>query len=401
MTLQNRKTKRLERKTKRANHIVKSVEAARVYQKPTRSKIKISHNAHTGKRLPIHCTSYAILFFLLIFTGIFTFYITGQRVVAGSPIVDSGAITVSGTVYGSPPAQPPVITSPNNGEQFTSNSIDVYGTCISGLLVEIYRNNAFAGSQICDSNGEFNIQITIIVGKNVLIAKMSDSLNQYSPNSDKVLVFLKAGASGSGTVSSSSSSSSTQASVTPLLIYTIPVQRGVFPDQLLRLKYEVEGGKSPYAVSVDWGDNSKSDVAPLSRTGDYETSHIFERAGQYTIAISATDSIKGKAYTQTIAIINGAVEPLSTNIFRLASAICSEQQGLSDFSLLRSKIGNNNFGAIIPNFFADGETVVCSIIQNANVIWPLFIIACVMTFSFWVGERVMIHRYKILQKQKI
>lgn len=400
MTKEHRQTKRLERKTRRANHIVRSVETARVYQKPTRTRVKISHNAHTGKRLPIHCTSYAILFFLLIFTGIFTFYITGQSVVAGPPIVDSGAITVSGTVYGSPPTQPPVITSPNNGEQFTGNSIDVSGTCISGLLVEIYRNNAFAGSQICDSNGEFNIQITIIVGKNVLIAKMSDSLNQYSPDSDKVLVFLKAGASGSGTVSSSSSDSSTQTSVTPLLIYTKPVQRGVFPDELLRLKYEVEGGKAPYAVSLNWGDASNPDVIPLDKAGDFEANHIFEKAGQYTIALSVTDVIKGKAYTQTIAVINGAGAPLSTNIFSLASAICSEQQGLSDFSILKSKISQGQFAVSFPNIFADSETVVCSIIQNANVIWPLFIIACVMTFSFWVGERVVIHRYKLLQKHQ-
>ncbi|HMS23385.1 MAG TPA: PKD domain-containing protein [Candidatus Saccharibacteria bacterium] len=398
MTLKLDPNKRQQRKQKRAEHIVRSVETARSYQKPIKSRIKISHNRHTGKKLPIHCTSYAALFFILVFTGLVTLFISQQSVTAGPPISESSAVTVSGVVPTDPPTSAASISSPANGTNFSSGIINVSGRCVSGLLVEIYRDNSFAGSQICDSNGEYLIKITLISGKNILVAKISDSLGQYGPDSDNVIVYFNESipqSDDSITVIPGTSSSNP---VVPLLVSANPVQRGTFPKQLMKLEYEVEGGVAPYAMSIDWGDGSDPTVRPHKKSGDFSSSYIYQKAGQYTIRLSATDSAKNKAFTQTIAIVNGIPEPLSTNVFDFASAVCVEQQGLSGIGQLNNSNPAIYFGLSVTDIFGNGQSIACKIIQNSNIIWPMFVVASTMTISFWLGERIVLHRYKTIIK---
>ncbi len=397
MILKGDPTKRHHRKQRRAENIVRYVETAKLYQKPTKTRIKISHNKHTGRRLPIHCTSYAALFFILTITGLLTLFISQQSVDAGPTVTDSSSVNVSGVVPTDPPTTPALITGPANGTNFSSGIINVSGSCASGFLVEIYRDNAFAGSQICDTNGQFLIKITIVNGKNTLIAKISDSLGQYGPNSEEIIVYLTGiSMQSNGTMTDSPAISSNNA--LPLLIFTRPAQRGSAPNQLIQLKYEIEGGTAPYALSIDWGDGSDSVIEPHKKRGDYDANYIYQKPGQYTIKLLATDSAKNKAFTQTILIVNGAPEPLSTNVFNFASAICAEQQGLSGIGAVKGNYPMAGFAFAILDIFGDNQLLACKIIQNSNIIWPVFVVATTMTFSFWLGERIILHRYKDILK---
>lgn len=359
--------KKAVRREKRATKIVTAVETAEVHRHPKSKHLKLSHRRHTGRKLGIHSTSYAVLFFILLFIGTFLSIFSQQSVVAG-PVSDSGDINVTGLVSGDPPTIPAVIVVPVDGTHFTDNIITVSGTCETGMLIEIYRNNAFAGSQMCDLAGEFSLKITIIPGKNTLIARSSDSLGRYAPDSNTVNVYYDPVIPPAPTPTPGGGGTVTPVAL-PFLIYTQPVQRGLFPDNLMSMAYEVDGGVAPYAISIDWGDGSEPTVVALTQQGDFEQTHIYAKPGQYVVSISGTDSQNNKAFVQTIVIVNGPVETDNGTVFIFGMTMC------------------------------DGDSsIVCRIINSTNLLWPAFLIALIMTISFWAGEQIVLHKYKKIIK---
>lgn len=357
--------KKTLRRQKRADKIVVAVETSKQHIQPNKAHVKLSHRRHTGRKLPIHSTSFAVLFFLLVLTGIFLFAIGQQAVVAGPPIVQQGNINISGTVPGDPPTSPAVILVPTDGTHFTESVIAVSGTCQYGLLIEIMRNNAFAGSQTCSAAGTFSLQITIIPGSNVLFARVSDSLGQYGPDSTLVTVYLDP-ATPAPVVPGGGSKPVSPTAALPFLIYTQPVERGVYPKQLISIAYDVDGGITPYAISINWGDGSQPDIVVLTAAGNFNKDHIYDRPGQFVVSISGTDSKQNKAFIQTIVIVNGVVPKTVSTAF--GTVICQE------------------------------DTIVCTIISSTNMLWPILMLALALTVSFWAGEQIVLHRYKKIIK---
>jgi hypothetical protein len=357
--------KKALRRQKRADKIVVAVETSKQHIQPNKAHVKLSHRRHTGRKLPIHSTSFAVLFFLLVLTGIFLFAIGQQAVVAGPPIVQQGDINVSGIVAGAPPTEPAVILVPTDGTHFTESVIAVSGTCEYGLLVEIMRNNAFAGSQMCSVSGTFSLQVTIIPGTNILIARVSDNLGQYGPDSNPVTVYLDS-VTPTPVVPGSGGTTPVSPKALPFLIYTQPVQRGVYPKQLMSIAYEVDGGVSPYAISINWGDGSQPDIVALTAAGDFDKTHIYDRPGQFVVSVSGTDSKQSKAFIQTIVIVNGTIPKTVSTAF--GSVACQE------------------------------DTIVCTIIASTNMLWPILMLALALTLSFWAGEQMVMHRYKKIIK---
>jgi len=349
--------KKIARRQKRALKIVTAVEMANSHRKPDSKRLKLSQTRHTGRKLPIHSTSYAVLFFILLITGTFLSIFSHQAVVAG-PVSDSGGVNLTGLVSGDPPTTAAVISSPTDGTHFSEGIVTISGTCLSGLLIEIYRNNAFAGSQVCDLAGQFSLRITLIPGQNTLVARSSDPLGQYAPESNIVNVYFDF-------VPSATPGQVTIAPGLPLLIYTQAVQRGVFPNQSMTLPYEVNGGVAPYAVSIDWGDGSERTVVALANQGNFEKTHIYKKPGQYVVTISATDSQNNKTFIQTMAIVNGPTEADNVPVYIFGASLCE----------------------------AD-NSIICRIISSTNLLWPAFLLATVMTISFWAGEQIVLRNYK-------
>ena len=367
------KLARIHRRSLRRQHlnerIVHSVESSRRYQKPTRF-IKVSNNTHTGKKLPWHSTSYAVLFFLLIFTAVFSFVCFRQISQAANDI------SLSGKVLGPPPTTAPIITSPTNGQHTSNNLIAVSGTCTSALLVEIYRNGAFAGSVPCSGSDSFTINITLVTGANQLIAKVSDSVGQYGPDSQPVTVFYDIPKTAANTSTSPGS-----VATLPLLLYTEPVQQGSSRGQPSILTYEVAGGIAPYALSISWGDG-QDEFMPVGGIGKYQVKHTYDQPGQYIVTLSMKDTNQELAFMQTIIIVNGKADAsLLSKPLSLASLLCSQPDGLQTF----------DSGSILHVTL--GQKLTCRIIESASYVWPVLIIAALMTFSFWAGERVILLRY--------
>lgn len=237
----------------------------------------------------------------LLFSGLLILPTTS--VLAQNP--QSGAIDVGGVVPGTPPPTAANITNPTNGQRFTQANITVSGNCPVTTIVEIYKNNIFAGSTTCNGSGLFSLQIDLVVGENKLLARVHDSLNQYGPDSSVVTVYYdKVTISGSKKVTAAPGSA--LETIPQLLIVTDALYQGQSNARPLKLNIKLVGGLKPYAVNVDWGDGNQSLVS--KETGEeFTLEHLYKEAGVYQITINASDSVANNAYLQIIGIVSGPI----------------------------------------------------------------------------------------------
>jgi hypothetical protein len=205
----------------------------------------------------------------------------------------SGAIGVEGKIPSAPPKTGATITTPTNGQVFTSIPITVSGLCPTDLLVKIFANNVFVGSTVCEK-GSYTIQVDLFSGQNDLVARVFDNLDQPGPDSNKVTVTFD--------------DSQFNAFNTSLLSLTSSfAQRGANPRERLVWPVILSGGTGPYAISVDWDDDKSTDLISTEFTGTIDLSHVYDSAGIYNVIVKATDKNGLVAFLQLVAVANGAI----------------------------------------------------------------------------------------------
>lgn len=307
--------------------------------------LKVSHHRHSGRLRPHEHTSYAPLLFLLIAVGL---ALTIGTATAQSPPPQSGSVGLTGGMPGPAPTVAAVINSPSNGQRFSTTPVAVTGTCPKNTLVEVFKNEIFAGSGLCSDSGTFSFEIDLLIGQNILIARVYDALNQPGPDSNLVTVFYDALPAQSGPLSNLSFGGS------QLLLNTDAIYRGIFPDQELKMPIDILGGTPPFALNIQWGDSSNKVVARNDNVS-FNVGHIYRKAGTYQITIQATDAQGRVAFMSVAAIVNGQPDPLAA---------------------ATTKATTNKF----------------------LVLWPLYTSAIAVVISFWLGER---REKKILTKHGI
>ena len=313
--------------------------------------IRIAHHQHSGRFIPWHYTSYAVLYFLLLLTVFLMLF--ASNAAKATHETSQGSITVSGVINGPPPSTPAIITSPKDGAHVSERTISVLGDCTQDLFVELYRGNNFAGQDLCDGNDSFEIIITLLPGENKLVAKIKDGAEQYGPDSNTVFVFYDV----PSTSKEGPSKDISNNNLLPFLLYTSSAVHGQVVNDKLTLTYEIDGGQSPYAISIDWGDDSKDSVFSHKSDGDFIADHTYKYGGQFTITINGSDSLQTKAVIQTIAIVYDASDAaLITDV---------------DCQPITKCLASSSFILDIINRY----------------LWPATIVALLMTFSFWLGER--------------
>lgn len=311
------------------------------------SSLKILHHSHTGRLRPHEHTSYLPLAFLMLATGmvlaLYTFSANAATPYTGP---EAGSIGLTGRVPAPAPTTAATITSPKDGSHFNTSPITVSGTCPKGTLVEIYKNNIFAGSTECDSSGNYSIQIDPLFGQNSLTARVYDVLNQAGPVSRAVTIYYDY------TLAGAAPASFLDLSGSQLLLDTDAAFRGSFPNQSLNVPITVIGGTPPFALNVQWGD-SKNQVVPSATNTTVNTTHAYKQPGTYKITVQGTDSKQLSAFLTVAAIVNG--QP--------AVAVAS---------------------ASVPA-------------KKVLVLWPAFAVAATALISFWIGEK---REKKLMQKQE-
>lgn len=246
----------------------------------------------------------------------------------------SGATGLEATVPGAAPTQAATISIPANGQVFTSTPITVAGLCKTGLLIKLFSNNIFVGSVSC-VNSSYSLKIDLFSGRNDLVARVYDNLDQQGPDSNVVTVtFNDAQFARFGTHLSLTSSYA---------------RIGAFPGTALSWPFILSGGAGPYALSIDWGDSSGLVLKSIAFPGTVNADHTYSQAGVYTVVVKATDANGTSAYIQVVAVANGKISgTLPTT-------------------------GNN----------AQGSTITKTVI-----LWqPLLLTIPLLLVTFWLGRR--------------
>jgi hypothetical protein len=271
---------------------------------------------------------------------LFIFVVSLPAAAAAAPPPENpqqGSVGLQGEIKGNPPTQGATITVPGNGQVFTNTPITVAGICKTDLLVEIYKNNVFGGSVIC-VNGSFSLQVDLFDGKNDLVAKVFDSLNQAGPDSNAVSVTFN----------------TNKPTVGPRITLTTAYsKRGAIPGTTLTYPVTVSGGIGPYAINVDWGDKTNADLMSKAFGGDLDLEHIYKQAGVYNVVIKATDANGNTAFLQVVGIGNGPITQTDKNV--------------------------------------SGTTTLT---QTKVIWWPLIVALVLIIVAFWLGKRQQIEQIR-------
>ena len=233
--------------------------------------------------------AYPLLVLILLAAGIAALSGTVGRSV--SAVEESGSVGLEGRISSDPPTAAATITFPRDGSVINSLPTTVSGLCPTGLLVKIFKNNVFAGSVQC-VNGSFSLQIDLFNGRNELVARVYDDLDQAGPDSNIVVVTFPF----SGLVAPNRIS------------LTSPfAKRGANPGENLSWPIVISGGTGPYAITVDWGDGKTPDIISQQFPGNFNINHIYDSPGVYNIIIRATDKSGALAFLQLVGVANGPV----------------------------------------------------------------------------------------------
>lgn len=204
----------------------------------------------------------------------------------------SGSVGLEGTVAAPPPTQAATIATPGNGQTVSKIPITISGLCKTGLLVKVFSNNIFIGSEQCQG-GSYSISADLFSGRNDIVSRVYDALDQAGPDSNLVTVtfndaqFVQFG--------------------TRVTLSSNYAQLGAAPGDVLDWPIIISGGVGPYALSVDWGDGTAPDLQSVSFAGQQDVKHVYRTAGIYKVVVQATDHNGTTAFLQLVGVGTGKV----------------------------------------------------------------------------------------------
>jgi len=294
------------------------------------------YTVHLLSRLPGVFATFVLLFSLAMPATV--------TALGSSQNPQSGSVGLEGKISSPPPTQAATIATPGNGQTVSSTPITVSGLCKTGLLIKVFSNNIFVGSTTC-VGGSFSLQADLFSGRNDLVARVYDALDQAGPDSNVVSVtFNDAKFAQFGTRVSLSSKYA---------------QFGADPQQELDWPVILTGGVGPYAISTDWGDGSAPALQSEPFTGNVTIKHTYSSAGTYKVVVRATDANGTTAFLQLVGVASGTVG----------------QGSAANVSL------NKN----------GSPTTKTTVIW-----WPMLVMIPLIVATFWLGRR---HELFALRKQ--
>lgn len=204
-----------------------------------------------------------------------------------------GSYGVEATKPKAPPKVGARITTPGNGASFSTSPITVSGICPNDLLVQILNNGVMVGAVMC-KNGSFSLKVSLFSGKNELSALVYDELDQAGPKSNVVTVTYR-----------DTNFNSFGDKMTLTSSYS---RRSAQVGNRLSWPLQLDGGKGPYAFSIDWGDGAAPELKSQPAAGVLSVAHAYKKAGIYQVSVAATDVNGLSAYLQLIAVSSGQVD---------------------------------------------------------------------------------------------
>jgi hypothetical protein len=144
---------------------------------------------------------------------------------------------------------------------------------------------------------------------------------------------------------------------TPVVILADYRYQAHLPGEAFSWELTVTGGIPPYAVAIEWGDDSRSSI-PTNAGEQFAITHAFPEPKTYQPLVIATDKKGATAVMQLSAVVQGIAATAN---------ITSDNKGSSD------------------SFFAWFR-------QYVWLVWPVYGAVVLMAVSFWLGEKEVFRR---------
>lgn len=251
--------------------------------------LHLQHHAHTGKRLHHRHTSYRGLAIILLLSGGF---IIGLNNLAH---VTADSLYVSATNPAPIPSQPAIITGPPAGK-VSQPQTDISGYCPRTnprVIIEILLDSVSVGSTTCTSTNSFSLPVTVSSGQHTAIARIHTITNGLGTDSKP---FTLNATYATFQPTNVAAKKPTTKSVPPVQSSLNIVAVNPFivfgPGQDAVWQGTISGGKLPYSIVVNWGDNNTVTIAakteaPQSFTHQYKAMHSYDITMQVTDASGA------------------------------------------------------------------------------------------------------------------
>jgi hypothetical protein len=184
----------------------------------------------------------------------------------------------------------------------------VSGTCqdvYPASIVAIYRQGVLVGSAACTVSNAFQLDVTLIDGQNVLLAKIYNMNGIYGPDSSTVTIsytppVVIAPETPPQVVTESAPSDLS-------IVTTTPFQAIDATHKTVQVSVLVDGGATPYTIELNWGDGS-TDSKQVGVSGTYTFMHDYIKPATYQAKAKVTD-VLGASREQVFVVV--APGPLS------------------------------------------------------------------------------------------
>ncbi len=141
-----------------------------------------------------------------------------------------------------------------------------------------------------------------------------------------------------------------------MLITSQYARRAAAPNQVLEWPVIISSGLGPYALSVDWGDGTPTELLSQPFAGVINFRHTYKSSGVYRVTFKVADTNGTTGYLQVVAVITGAIEG------KTGSANGVNGSGSGD----------------------DNKTIVT---RQEIAWWPMTIMIVPAFLTFWLGRR--------------
>lgn len=239
---------------------------------------------------------------ICLLAGCFIIFFTSNSVLANS-------YDVTATVPAPLPTQPAIITSPSAQQRVTTRNVRIQGTCSSDTAyVTLYRANEFAGTAICNAE-VFDIPVTLLPEANILQTKALSSTGGEGPAAPSIVLYYDPPLPTASievplvTLLPAPAQPSLKPTPSPLFITSDQTYTKHKTGEHSSWTLNIQGGISPYTITIEWGDGSSTTKSTDAATIDLE--HTYTKPNHYQILIRASDSTGVQASLQLIAVVTG------------------------------------------------------------------------------------------------
>lgn len=219
-------------------------------------------------------------------------------------------LTVTATVAAPIPDDPPVIETPPPSVPPTTEEIVVSGSCPvvePAIIVTVYRNGTFVGSDECSPAGNFAVVAPLVYGINTFVAKILTITGGTGETSIEITVTRKAPPGiklptltptptpnpKGGKPDTSAGISNQNGLGVSLHILTTDMFVTIKGDGSAKWSGSITGGTAPYKVSFKWGDG-KIDERLVGDSSLQTFEHNYGNIQPHDVEIVVTDA-KGES----------------------------------------------------------------------------------------------------------